>query len=337
MKPLNYISSGVSYFKNNLRPYLLATMIGLGVGCGSGEVIILPNSDNPEGDNKVAAVTITPAKVPYKECVFKYEQAKSGQVSRKDYLDDRFNCVPEVVDARNDGTLKGFLNNPTNEELEVLITDLLSQIIPDEKKLREAVMLSIHIYNSPAQDVSGKKVITYARIIPPITDIVGQGVPIYIDWNDNIFTNPNIKNDSDIESLIRHEVEAHSYDVVNGFELDGKLIDSSMLATGQIDNDFFQELLELRAEHLELKKLILEYAETGEYSINFLLVRDRFIFYNDHWSYLVGNTRNKTERKLRDAQFKQFVGIVPHVFGNRLMMMYNLDGEKGILVLQLEK
>jgi hypothetical protein len=244
----------------------------------------------------------------------------SGLVSPHDYLNDISGCMSEVKDAQKSGMLKGIMYEPTNNELELILNELLSGIAEDKQELKSLIQSSIESYH----DSDGGDA---AVIIPGIVGVFGQKIPILLAFNETLFSSPSINNDADVISIIKHELR-HVEDWYDGITLDNIHLSYDDLSQGTLTIDFLSNLMELRGIYAELEAAFKETVETGKFSISPQWFGSQAVNYSQHWKFLEDYHATDLEKEVREKQFEQFNGIVPKIGTDKISLKFNLFGGK---------
>lgn len=247
------------------------------------------------------------------------DQVKMGVIKPQDYLNTQYNCLPDVIKAEKSGLLKGIIYQPSDRELEAILRELLSTRTNDEQELQYLVRSSIDSYKSPKGHVG--------IIIPGIIGFFGQELPIYIGFTETLFSSPAVKNDADVRSIIKHEVK-HAEDWHNGIELGNIHLNYNTISPETFSLKFLEQLMELRAVYGELEDLFREKVETGKTSISPEWFASQANNYTQHFNYIKNSTTTELEKKVRDLQLKEFVGITPETASDYLLLRFNLFGKQ---------
>ena len=255
-------------------------------------------------------------------CALTLDQAKSGKVTSQKYLNERLNCLPEVLDARDSGMLKGFLYNPSDTELGALLRNLLSGKVNEEQKLSNLVQSSINDYKQ-AKDNRG----VVATRIPGVIDFFGENLPQYIAFTPALFHYPVIKNDADVKSIINHELR-HVRDWYGGVKLGNTLISHRTITLNSFRIEFLEQLLELRAVYDELKNIFRERVEEGSTQVSSEFFASRIIDYSNHRGFIQNNPIIDLERRVAEMQLEESKGIIPEIREGKRYLNFNLFGKK---------
>ena len=112
-------------------------------------------------------------------CSFTLDGVKSGKVAPQDYLNERIKCVPEAAELQKSGKLKGFLYEPSDEELRARLTEPLSKIKSDKGKLPYLVELAITRYHKSHAELKRQGNVE-ASIVPTHASVIGKKIPVYV-------------------------------------------------------------------------------------------------------------------------------------------------------------
>ena len=260
------------------------------------------------------------------ECTLRFKNVASGKVLPQDYLDERFRCMPEVQRAYKSGMLKGFLYKPSNEQLEDVLRDLLSSRLKNKEELKYFIESFIDFYNNRMAESSVPEAIT----IPGFSNLLGQRIPQYISFEDDIdmFTPPAYNNDADVSDLIRHELK-HVKDAYNGITLGNIHLTKDMLSSKELGAEFLKHLLELRAEYNTLSGIFEEIVKKGKHSVSKEHLFAKAVNYAGHRHYIKNKANTDLEQKVRDLQLKESKGLIPKIMENKGIIYFDLFGAKG--------
>lgn len=274
--------------------------------------------------------TTTPTDITTREkdslrCRWTLDQVKSGFISPEAYLEERYNCLPEVVKAKESGMLKGFLYSPSEEDLRTLLPELLSNISSDKQSLEGLVLSSIRGYKEDEKDALG-------TTLPEIIDVFGARIPIYVGFYENLFSSRVVDNDADVRSMITHELQ-HVEDYYKGIRLNDVYLSYDTITPKTFRFDFLEQLTELRAIYKELEDIFRERVEKGETSVSSLWFGSQGANYLDDWNSLKEYPASDLEQRVRQLQFEQFKGIVPEKSGDTILIHFNLFGKQDTAVI----
>jgi len=281
-------------------------LLSAGVACANDQGI-------PVEENKTPSTA---------ECNLSLKQVKLGTVSPEDYLQGRDRCLPEVIEAKNSGMLKGFLYNPSNEELEKLLGDVFSERTSDSERLERLVQSSIESYKSIEGDEVG-------TIIPGIVGVFGEKVPSYVVFREEFFSSPAINNDADVRSIVNHELQ-HVKDWYEGISLNDIHLSYDTIYPGTLRIEFLQQLMELRAVYAELEDIFDKKVNTDSVSVSQEWLGSQAANYFTYWDSIVKYPTTDLEKRVRELQFEQFKGITPKVEGDQILITFNLFGKQEI-------
>lgn len=254
----------------------------------------------------------------YSNCALSLYQVKSGAVSPYDYIQERQQCLPELVVARKSGMLKDIIYNPSDNELKSLLRESLYSLTDNPQELQAWIRWEIENYKNRTE----KKIGT---VFPGIIGVFGKKIPLYVAFTEELFDSPLINNDADVRSVVKHELK-HVEDWYNGITLNDIHLSYDTISSRKIRLDFLEQLMELRAYYKELEDVFRENIETGGISVSKSWLGSQAGNYNMYWSFLAGYHVSDLERKLRELQFEQFQGIIPEEKGDKLLMKFNLFG-----------
>jgi len=301
--------------KRKLLPYI----IGAGLIAGAG-IFALIRDEAPQ-ENPAAAVEKSEPKIPQQyetACKLSINDVKNGKISPQYYIDELFECLPDVQQARKKGMLAGFIYNPTNEEIEAMIGQFLS---PDERTDDIEPFIN-EIVKSSKGDI-------HAYLFPGFMYLFGAKKPVYVGFRDSIFyseSGTGIANDADVESIVKHEIQ-HVDDIYHGINLGGVELSYETISPDTFRADFFENLLELRAEYKQLSEFFKDVsAEKRKSMISAYRFGNTAGHYNAHWQFLAGYPATEMEERVRNAQFQEFSGILPEDEGNSFFLNVDLFG-----------
>ncbi len=266
----------------------------------------------------------------YDRCSLSLYQVQAGQVSPQDYLDERFRCLPEVVEARKAGMLKGFVYNPSDRELEDIAKELcFAHQTCTQQELQYATQSAKDGYKERSK-------IGSAATISEFT-LFGQKVPLYVVFAPHfLYSSDAVNNDADVRSTIIHELK-HVKDFYKGISLDDIHLSSSTISPKTFNVDFLVNLWELRGEYEELKDMFRERVEKGSVSVSSSRILFNAIDYSNYWRLLESYPANELEDRVRKLQFKEFSGIVPERIGeDEILIRFNLFGREEMAELRIK-
>lgn len=235
-----------------------------------------------------------------------------------DYIQECANEIPGIAEAEKSGMLKGFLYEPSEDELKGLIKNSLAETIDNELDIYYIVHESIEAYKQKP----------VATVVPTSSRIWLDRIPLYILFTDWLLSSPVIKNDADVKSVIRHELQ-HIEDSYNGITLGGMLLSDYQLSPNTFGPMFYYALSELRADYRQLEDVLKERFEKGRVGISLELFVDVATNYAKNWQFIRG-AFSDLEREIRMFQFIEFKGIVPKRKDNMLILRFNLFGKQAI-------
>ncbi len=268
-----------------------------------------------------AAPQLNPVQYALSECKTRLYQVESGIVSPNAHMRDLEQCLPEAVAAKNSGMLKGFVYQPSDKELETLLTELFSDRAGNEQELQFLVQSSIDSYKT----LRGKEAGT---IIPTIIGAFGQRIPSYVVFTNELYSSASINNDADARSIAKHELR-HVKDWYDGIILGDVRLSFDTISPKTVRIDFLQHLMELRAVYDELKDAYRERVEIGRVSVSPQWFGSQAANYSAHWDFLKNYPATDLEEKARELQFRQFEGIKPETnSGGKILIRFNLFGKQ---------
>ena len=194
--------------------------------------------------------------------------------------------MPELIEAKNNGTLQGIYFNPSDKELENILTQYLVNLgrISGSEEIDVELRTIIPIANYEREN----------SIISTLTGpITGQEKyhPVFV-WN-NSFKSDRVSTDEDFRNIVRHEI-THVDDNHSGIKYYGELVDMTQLSDG-----FKLNLREIRAIATEI-----DYALThpdGMFSGNYMIFSfAKFIQHRDGLCPI-----NDYEQKIKDNQLAE--------------------------------
>lgn len=252
----------------------------------------------------------------YPKCNLNIQQVKAGLASPVDYLNERFNCLPEVVEARKSGMLKGFLYEPSNEKLEAIFKDYFFGRAGSEKNLSLIVNSNLSSYTR-AKEKNPTAIMT-----PSILLVFGQKSGFYIAFTKEMLSS-KISNDADIGSLIKHELQ-HVKDWHDGIRLGN--INLSYPTISLLTTEFIENIVELRARYEELVSIFKNAIEKNKFSFS---VSPRYfanmgVHYAAHWNFINNKPATNLEQDISQLQLKEFEGITPETRASEVILRFNL-------------
>jgi len=267
-------------------------------------------------------ITQTVASSP--QCTLNFHQVKAGSISPRAYLSEMEHCLPEAADAHASGMLGGFLYQPSDSELEQVLTGLFSG--RPEEEVQAIVQANIDSYNELEGDAAG-------TILPAIAGAFGQGTPVYVAFKEKLFSSPQINNDADVRSIIIHEVQ-HVKDWYAGIDLPGMHLSYNTISPETISKDFLEHLLEFRAVYAELEDIFRERVDTGSSPVSPEWFGSRAEDYFLYWTFIEKRPTTELETRIREAQLGQYQGIVPEIREGELLIKFDLFGKQDVLYLK---
>jgi len=249
------------------------------------------------------------------------DDVKSGKASPESYLSQKFKAFPELAGARGSGILKGFMYEPSGDELRSKMHELLEYRTSNEETLKRLIEITMEDYDL----LESKGWI--ASIFPGIVHVFGKEVPHYIACNEKLFDNRVINKDEDVRALLGKHMIRHVEDFYDGITLG---LGDLYLSIDEIKAENFGlenliSLMELRASHDILEDVFKGYFEKKSVSISedlFLSEADNYIKY---WKSLEEKARTDLEKRARDLQFGEFWRLEPKRVNGGFSLNYNPD------------
>lgn len=238
-------------------------------------------------------------------CDLTLDRVKSGEVSPEDYLSERAECLPNIVNSRRSGMLKGLIYEPSTKELVDLIADSFSGKGYTADEVHQVVRATVESYRSSEKDKS------VATVIPNNIEVFGRQFPHYIVVKKNAFENPSIVNDADMRSLIAINEIQHVRDFYNGITLDDVHLSHDTISPANFRLDYLARLMKLRATHEELDDIFMEKIRTDKISVSPEWFSSQAGNYYNHWNFIENYDVTDMERRVRDIQFEDYRGMIP--------------------------
>jgi len=256
------------------------------------ETTSVPQQENSLGDIVLKAPTYTISDV------------RSGRIDARTYLNSLANSMPEVVQAKDEGRLIDILYNPSDEELETLFTEYFSERTGSEEALKHFVTVSMTAYKKTA-DMGNLGL----GAVPGIFGLFAVQQPFYLVLTD-AFVSSYLQNDADVRSLINHELQ-HNKDMYAGVQLGDIHLTQITVNADSMSEDYFENLLELRAYYQNLKDVFKERITSGTVSISPVWFSSIGTRYHEHWHYIKDSASTTLEKTVRDRQIEEFSGVDP--------------------------
>jgi len=245
------------------------------------------------------------------------EDVKSGKASPESYLSQEFRTFPELAEAQKSGILKGFMYEPSEDELKTKLHELFYERAKDEmtlKRLIEIVMGEYAIFEKESGIVS---------IFPGIIHVFGKEVPHYIACKEEFFDVPVINNDEDVRGLLgKHELK-HVKDYYSGITLSDLHLSIDTITAETFRREFLASLMEVRASYEILEDTFQEQVEKKKISISKELFDIEATNYLNHWKFLEQNAQTDLEKRASDLQLEELKKIVPKKKEGGFPLIYN--------------
>ncbi|MDI6721305.1 MAG: hypothetical protein QMD85_02870, partial [Candidatus Aenigmarchaeota archaeon] len=123
-----------------------------------------------------ADTTLTAEKPAY-DCKSSVYQVRSGIIKPEAYFQDLEHCLPDVIEAKKSGILKGILYNPSDEKLQVLLREMFF----GRTDVDALVQSSLAAYKGARGEEVG-------TLIPEILGTFGQKFPLYLVLKEELFS-----------------------------------------------------------------------------------------------------------------------------------------------------
>lgn len=281
-----------------------------------------------DSDQKPTPITqITPTSLA--ECnLTSLDRVKKGLIKPQEYIQSQYKCLPEVIQAEKSGILKGFLYEPSDSELEARLREIFSSRTDSEEALQYFVKSSVDGYNSTKAKGHAAGI-----LVPGIVGIFGEGIPMYVAFTEELSSSPSIKNEADIRSIIKHELQ-HVEDEYNGITLGDIHLSYNTISQETFSLAFLEELMELRAVYKELEAAFKEKVETGKVSISPEWFGSQAANYSKHFDYIDKSAKTPLEKRVRELQLKEFKGITPQTKTDSIVIKFNLFGKQDSAVIK---
>ncbi len=250
---------------------------------------------------------------------YTFKEARRGNVSVKDYIMD-FEDMPEVMAAKTSGTLKGFLYDPTDQELEDKLSELFKGKL-DEKVIKSfAVPQKIREYHTHVQKHNPVTIPTI------LGGVFGKPVKLYMAFGKDFLN--TVESDNELRSRIIHELQ-HVEDMYYGFSLDGKPVDLGPLSSSKEISGLIDTLREFRAYHKQLEDLLGSYIQTGNSGVREAFFGTMALYYLHYYEELDTSCSPSADtRKIRDQHFECFKDITVQRIVDGIRLDYDILGKK---------
>ena len=244
------------------------------------------------------------------------EEVKQGKYSPQQYLDYLTKSIESIKEAKNSGMLLGIVYLDHLEErrkLEILWKELWEKRNNQEgwqKVFKEMKWEKNHIEEKFKQGLerflidSKEKPSTLFSIYGHT--FIGEKLPNFILGHRAVL---QAKQDEDVKKSLFHELH-HLRDDYLGVKICDYLINRESFVNGKISVKFYRCLHELRAYYHDLYGAFLEKQKgVVNYSNNYLhnVVHEYF----EHYSRVLNIACTPFEKRLAEAQLKEFQNIVP--------------------------
>lgn len=253
-------------------------------------------------------------------CTSTLAQVRAGIVSPQDYLNERIMCLPEVVESKNSGMLKGFIYQPSDEYLDTLLRGLFFGRVGDGQELQYLVQSIINSYKT----IRGKEL---GAIIPGIIGVFGQGIPIYVAFEKELISSTEINNDADVRSVIRHELQ-HVKDWYKCITLGEVHLSYDTISSTTFRINFLEQLMEVRGIYIELEDIFRESVKTGRVSVSPQWFGGQASNYAEHYQFIKNEPITDLERRVSQLQIEESKGITPEIRKNQIIIEFNLFGKR---------
>ena len=309
------ISSYLPRWLKRKAPYamaLVATAVLL--ACGGDGV------STPAATVTVPPRTISGTKITLQDCKYTLEDLRKKSVRPEEYLDDKFNCLPEAVEARNGRVLAGFLYNPSTQALDEALDSYFRNITPNQAQIESLVNGAEELYRSENHREEG-------AIVPHTVLALGQLEPVYIAFHDSLFDSPN--EEGDMNSMIGvHYIDSHATDWANGLKMAGVRVDyAHNLSPETTSLAFLNRVMELRALHNELLKAHERANTTGVWTLSSGYSRRIAEEYAREYGLLANaHDLSTTEEKIRSALMAEIGDVVPDMQEDGTSITYKVNG-----------
>jgi len=235
-------------------------------------------------------------------CRTTYEQVQLNKATPQEFFSDAYK------DCKDKAAVKGYLFDPSDEELEARLKECLpgdlADLIPRAKEsYKEGGM---------------------ATIIPAVLPVFGMKGPVYVVVKKNFLDELVIGPDA--ESAILHENQ-HGTDWHNGIEIGGVYL-SAHTPIKDIRPSFIQDLMEFRADYAQLEDAFRKSVKAGQLPISAACFSSMAQCYYEHWLVMEYFPASEVEAKVIKAQFEEFKGIRPEGEPGGLMLYFDLFGKK---------
>jgi hypothetical protein len=239
-----------------------------------------------------ATLSIAGTNEPYSQITNSNEE----QSNRTAYLNQVVRELPIARLMIEKGIIKGVIYEPKKEDLEKL------RSLEDNPITNESLIENFkkRFYENDL-DNSGATLISYK------TNNIPNKSPSYLVFFEKIFTDPAVRNEEDLKSVIIHELN-HAKDMYFGIDIpDGKSNTNFKITNSNLINN----LLELRAYHRQLKMLFKEGKLKEKISQNHIgRVIQEYIAVHTVLEEQYKKEATEDEKEIIDYQFKKFKDIV---------------------------
>lgn len=227
---------------------------------------------------------------------FTLQNLRTGLITPDEYIAGRAINVSPTKRLLNEGKLKGFYHNPTENKHRKLINEIYDAC----GQTRLGIDMEYHLEQILKVQSDGR---VMAGVSPINYIDKGNRTPHYV------FTTPAmldfVEQDGDVDSVISHEL-VHVEDDFDGFVIDGQKINQGTLST-----NFYKHLSEVRADHASLRRIFEIYIKTGKKSCSDKFLSNESELYMFHWKRIDSSASTERERKLARDQKTAFSDLVP--------------------------